>query len=88
MKRNLILVHLESLNNVLYRMNPSFFPTIRKIEADSVFFSRYFSTATSTLMVLADIFYGGMEQYEQCTSLEDIPQNYIYSSSLLCIIIQ
>ena len=47
-----------------------------------MFFSRYFSTATSTLMVLADIFYGGMEQYEQCTSLEYIPQNYIYSSSL------
>lgn len=63
-------------------MNPSFFPVIRKIEENSVSFSRYFSTATSTLMVLADIFYGGMKQYEQCTSLDYIPQNYIYSSSL------
>lgn len=82
MKQNLVLIHLESLNNILYRMNPSFFPTIRKIEKGSVFFSYFFSTATSTLMVLADIFYGGMEQYEQCTSLDYIPKNYVYSSSL------
>ena len=63
-------------------MNPSFFPVIRKIEENTIFFPEYFSTATSTLMVLADIFYGGMEQYEQCSSLDHIPQNYIYSSSL------
>lgn len=81
-KQNLILVHLESLNNILYRMNPSFFPVIRKIEENAVFFPKYFSTATSTLMVLADIFYGGMEQYEQCASLDYVPRNYIYSSSL------
>lgn len=63
-------------------MNPSFFPVIRKIEESSISFQKYFSTATSTLMVLADIFYGGMEQYEQCTSLDYIPRNYSYSSSL------
>lgn len=82
MSRNLVLIHLESLNNFTYKMNPDFFPFIRKIEKNSVSFGKYFSTATSTLMTLADIYYGGMEQYEQCTSLAYVPQDYPYKTSL------
>lgn len=82
MARNLVLIHLESLNNFIYKMNPSFFPFLREIERECVSFEKYFSTATSTLMTLADIYYGGLEQYEQCISLAYIPQNYHYKSSL------
>lgn len=80
--KNLLLIHLESLNYINYRLNKNMFPTIYKLESSGMFFERYYSTATSTLMVIGDLLYGGMEQYEQCKSLDDIPEEYIYPSSL------
>ncbi len=56
--RNIVLVHLESLNTLNYRLNKEYFPIIQHIESQSVSFSKYYSTATSTLMVLGDIAYG------------------------------
>lgn len=82
MERNLVLIHLESLNNLIYKMNESFFPTIKALEKKAIVFPNYFSTATSTLMVIGDILYGGMEQYEQCKSLDYVPESYPYSNSL------
>lgn len=58
------------------------FPTLCKMESSGIFFERYYSTATSTLMVVADLLYGGMAQYEQCKSLDYIPDEYPYESSL------
>ncbi|MCR4792602.1 MAG: sulfatase-like hydrolase/transferase [Lachnospiraceae bacterium] len=57
--RNLVLVHLESLNMLNYRMNAELFPFLHNLENKSVFFSNYYSSATSTLMVLSDIAYSG-----------------------------
>lgn len=81
--RNLILMHLESLNYVNYQVNREMFPVLSSWEKKSLSFSHYFSTATSTLMVLADLVYGGMLQYEVCDSLDAIPEKYCYKSSLL-----
>lgn len=80
--RNLILMHLESLNYVNYRTNRELFPNLLKWEENSLSFSHYFSTATSTLMVLADLVYGGMLQYEVCDSLDAVPEKYCYKASL------
>lgn len=80
--KNLLLVHLESLNYINYRLNRDMFPTLYKLESKGMIFDRYYSTATSTLMVIGDLLYGGMEQYEQCRSLNTIPEEYHYSSSL------
>jgi membrane-anchored protein YejM (alkaline phosphatase superfamily) len=80
--KNIVFVHLESLNMLNYRMNPHLFPNLRKIEQRCISYSNYYSTATSTLMVIGDLMYGGMEQYEGCKSLGDIPQEYFYQSSI------
>ena len=69
--RNLLLIHLESLNDTNYQTNKELFPTLRKWEQKSLSFSRYFSTATSTLMVLSDLAYGGMLHNEPCDGLAD-----------------
>lgn len=82
MKKNLLLLHLESLNVLNYRMNPDLFPVLKKIEKQCIVFDHYYSTATSTLMVIADLLYGGMKLYEVCESLDFIPNEYCYSSSL------
>lgn len=82
MQKNIIIIHLESLNNIIYRMNPQLFPNIRKAEEQSVSFRKYFSTATSTLMVMSDFMYGGMDQYEQCRELTEQPETFAYDTSL------
>lgn len=81
--RNLVLIHLESLNYMNYHLNKHMFPNLSKWEKKSFSFHNYFSTATSTWMVIADLLYGGMLQYEICHSLGDIPQKYCYDESLL-----
>lgn len=80
--RNLILMHLESLNYVNYRTNRELFPVLAEWERKSLSFSHYFSTATSTLMVLSDLVYGGMFQYEVCDSLNAVPKKYVCKTSL------
>lgn len=83
MKRNLLLIHLESLNCLNYRMNGELFPALKEIEKHCIVFDQYYATATSTIMVISDLLYGGMEQYEMCSSLDCIPTGYYYSESLL-----
>lgn len=82
MYKNLMLLHLESLNTTFYKIHRELFPFISNLEKRCIVFDNYFSTATSTLMVLGDLVYGGMEQYEQCNSLDYIPSYYPYSVSL------
>lgn len=80
--QNLVLIHLESLNLMNYRMNRELFPNLYRLENNSLSFEKYFSSATSTLMVIGDLLYGGLEQYEQCESLDYIPEEYPFQSSL------
>ena len=81
--RNLLLIHLESLNNTNYRTNQELFPALRRWEQKSLSFSRYFSTATSTLMVLSDLAYGGMFHCEPCDGLADDLWKHCYQDSFL-----
>lgn len=80
--KNLLLLHLESLNLLNYKINPDLFPVVREMEKQCIVFDQYYSTATSTLMVIGDLLYGGMKLYEECDSLAAIPKEYCYSSSL------
>ena len=61
---------------------PELFKELNKVKKEGLFFNHYFSTATSTLMVIGDIMYGGKEQYEVCSSLDFIPTEYFYKESL------
>lgn len=80
--RNILFIHLESLNYAVYQTNKRLFPTLRRWEQKSISFSNYFSTATSTMMVFSDLAYGGMLQNEPCNSLTDGLQKYCYDASL------
>ena len=72
--KNLLIIHLESLNNYNFLLNKYLFPFLNEIETQSVSFKKYFSTATSTLMTIGDLLYGGMDQYETSSSLDDAPE--------------
>ena len=81
--KNLLIIHLESLNNYNFLLNKYLFPFLNEIETQAVSFKKYFSTATSTLMTIGDLLYGGMDQYETSSSLDDAPEAYLYKSSLM-----
>lgn len=80
--KSLMMIHLESLNYQMFMRFPELFEQTHGIKREGLFFNHYFSTATSTLMVIGDIVYGGKEQYEMCASLDYIPQKYFYKESL------
>ncbi len=80
--RNVLFIHLESLNYIVYQANKGLFPTLQRWEQKSISFSNYFSTATSTMMVFSDLAFGGMLQNEPCNSLTDGLQKYCYNTSL------
>ena len=80
--RNLLLIHFESLNYTNYKMNTAVFSNLQKWEEKSIAFLNYFSTATSTLMVMSDLAYGGMLQNEPCDSICASLKKYCYQSSV------
>lgn len=80
--RNLLIIHLESLNYMNYRLHQEWFPNLQKWEGQSFSFQNYFSSATSTWMVVGDFLYGGLQQYETCASLTAPPEKYYQKSSL------
>lgn len=82
MDKNIILLHLESVNNIIYRMNPQLFPNIMRIEREGLSFRKCFSTATSTWMVISDLLNGGLDQYEGCHELAEKPESFCYESLL------
>ncbi len=83
MSKNLLIVHLESLNQIIYRMNPTLFPNINRIAEESYAFDRYFSSATSTIMVAADIMTGGIYPYEKNTMAVDEKNEFFVKGLLL-----
>ncbi len=80
-KRNLIIIHLESLNMLNYRMNSHLFPTISGIEEKSLFFNKYYATATSTIMIMSDLAYGGLLHDESCGGISWALNKQVYKSS-------
>ncbi len=68
--KNFILIHMESISELILKMNPELFPNLNKIISESIYYNNYYSSATSTLMVMSDLCYGGMYR-EKCTKLEN-----------------
>lgn len=70
--KNLIIIHLESLNNAFLYQNSEMFPNILKLKEKSLFFSNYYSTATSTIMTMADLMYENDSFSDKTTGLEEL----------------
>lgn len=62
--KNLVVIHLESVSNLIFRMNSQFFPNVRKFQKRCLNYNNYYATATSTAMVLNDITYGDFYRIE------------------------
>lgn len=69
--KNIVLFHLESINTLTYQMQPWLFPNLHGMDNSSVYFNNFYSTATSTLMVITDLFYGSMYRAEESSNLKE-----------------
>jgi membrane-anchored protein YejM (alkaline phosphatase superfamily) len=84
--KNLVVFHLESLNNLTYKLDEHLFPDIIEMEEKSISYKNYFSTATSTFMVIADMFYGNMLQYENSSAPDNLVSNNFQKESIFDIL--
>lgn len=84
--RNLVLIHLESLNSMNYRINREFFQTLYRWEREALSFTNYYATASSTLMVASDLAFGGIIQNEPSRRLTDKLEKYCYENSFLDVL--
>lgn len=69
-KLNLIIFHLESISSSCYYRNLPQLENIENIRVKSHCFSNYFSTATSTIMTVADLLLGDQYAFETSKNLE------------------
>lgn len=70
MKKNIIFLHLESLNHTIFN-NRQWFPFTNKIYSQSLRLNNFISTATSSLMALSDLLHGDDNTLEHNTHLEE-----------------
>lgn len=71
-KYNIILFHLESVSHNVLNMYQNVLPNIKKFRENCIDFEKYYSTATSTYMVIGDIVYEDVGAYEKAHELEKI----------------
>lgn len=62
--KNLVFLHLESVSKLILQMNEEQFPNLVKFKKRCVRYQNYYSTATSTAMVLNDIVYSDFYRIE------------------------
>ena len=65
MNKNLVVFHLESLSNVIYQNNADLFPNLKKFSQQCYVYANYYSTSTSTFMVMSDLAYGDVSIFEK-----------------------
>lgn len=70
--KNIVIVHMESLSNYIFNMHREFFPFLNNLMKKGVSYKNYYSTATSTLMVITDLFFGDTSIFEKSDFLEDL----------------
>ena len=62
--KNLVILHLESVSNLIFNMNRECFVNVSDFQKKCLNYKNYYATATSTAMVLNDITYGDLYRDE------------------------
>jgi len=68
--KNLLILHLESIARERLAVFASSFPHTRRLTRDARVFDRFFSSATSTLMVVTYLFHGNDFEFDRSSRFE------------------
>ncbi|GJM70149.1 hypothetical protein HMSSN036_23650 [Paenibacillus macerans] len=77
-RKNLVVIHLESLSNEIYRQEMHNLTGLTKLMDESIRLNYFFSSATSSLMAFTDFLHGNDAEIENSTTFDDLqkPSNY------------
>lgn len=73
-KKNIVFVHLESLSSLTFNQYKNEMPALTNIMGQSITFENFYSTATSTLMAMKDLFHGNDFEMDNSVSIGDIAE--------------
>ncbi|MGL4446935.1 MAG: sulfatase-like hydrolase/transferase [Aeromonas sp.] len=85
-KKNVVLVHLESLSNKIYQENQHLLPALAQLAAQSLQFRRYYSAATSTVMSMSAVFYGNKYECDRFNTFDECYVRGYYQDSLFHVL--
>ncbi|MGC1816932.1 MAG: sulfatase-like hydrolase/transferase [Casimicrobiaceae bacterium] len=68
--KNFLILHLESITRERMAAFGSAFPNTRRLMRDSLVFDNFFSSATSTLMVVSYLFHGNDFEFDAASEFE------------------
>ncbi|MFZ1546536.1 MAG: sulfatase-like hydrolase/transferase [Candidatus Nitrotoga sp.] len=95
--KNLLILHLESITRQRLAAFGSSFPNTRRLMQDALVFDNFFSSATSTLMVVTYLFHGNDFEFDAASEFEgmrpamnnrnlfSILQSRGYNADLICL---
>lgn len=86
--KNLVIVHMESLNRLNYTYNRNNFDFLKYFSNECKSYEKYFSTATSTYMAITDLMFGDTSLFEAASNLQDIFKLNISEKSLFDILFE
>ncbi len=69
---NLLVIHLESISNQTFRIFNNAFPVVNAFFNKSIFFERFFSSATSSLMIISSVWHGNSFEFDHSDTLMDV----------------
>ncbi len=97
MMKNLLILHLESINRQRLAAFGSSFPNTKRLMQDALVFDNFFSSATSTLMVITYLFHGNDFEFDTASEFEgmrpaannrnlfSILESRGYNANLICL---
>lgn len=95
--KNLVVLHLESITRQRLVTFSSAFPNVRRLMDGALVFDNFFSSSTSTLMVVTYLFHGNDFEFDTATEFEgmrpagnnphlfSVLQRHGYRSNLVCL---
>jgi hypothetical protein len=95
--KNLLILHLESITRQRLAAFRSAFPNTRRLIREALAFDRFFSSATSTLMVVGYLCYGNDFEFDASSQFEgmrpaannrhlfSVLQSHGYHADLICL---
>jgi Sulfatase len=95
--KNLLILHLESITQQRLSAFGSSFPNTKRLMRDALVFDNFFSSATSTLMVVTSLFYGNDFEFDTASEFEgmrpaannrnlySILKSHGYNADLICL---
>lgn len=83
-KKNLVLIHLESISTLIFAHNKQYMPEIERLFRQGVYFDKHYASATSTLMSISAVMYGNDCETDAYCCYDDLVLEETHTKNLFC----